>query len=65
MSDKLWILWVTTVPATIITVVFWRTWIAHNDSIMQFLTGWRGRAHALFKQMEVHRQKIPEKTGQP
>ncbi len=65
MSDKLWIFWVTSVPATIITVVLWRSWLAHNDPIMQFFMGWPGRARALLKRMKVQRQPIPEKTGEP
>ena len=65
MSDKLWIFWVTSVPATIITVFLWRTWLAHNDSIMQLVAEWPGRARALWKQMKAPRQHILEKTGEP
>ncbi len=65
MSDKLWIFWVTSVPATIVTVVLWQSCLAYNDPIVQFFMGWLGRAHVLFKRIKVQRQRIPEKTGEP
>ena len=36
MSNKLWIYWITAIPATIVSVVLWRMWLAYNDSIVRF-----------------------------
>ncbi|KAK1773146.1 hypothetical protein QBC45DRAFT_398279 [Copromyces sp. CBS 386.78] len=47
VSDELWIYFVTTVPATIAIVVFWRVWLDYGDVIYKWLKGlvlrtWKG-----------------------
>ena len=34
VSDKLWVYWATTVPATIVIVVLWRIWLANSDELL-------------------------------
>ncbi|KAJ4417112.1 hypothetical protein N0V85_001994 [Neurospora sp. IMI 360204] len=39
VSDELWIYFVTTVPATIAIVVFWRVWLDYGDVIYKWFKG--------------------------
>ncbi|KAK0748327.1 hypothetical protein B0T21DRAFT_356331 [Apiosordaria backusii] len=38
VSGKMWIYWVTTLPATILIVVLWRVWLGNSDAIV---AGWK------------------------
>ncbi|KAK0668340.1 hypothetical protein QBC41DRAFT_322163 [Cercophora samala] len=38
VSGKMWIYWVTTLPATILIVILWRVWLGNSDAI---ITGWK------------------------
>ncbi|KAL2132605.1 hypothetical protein VTI74DRAFT_3595 [Chaetomium olivicolor] len=49
ISGKLWIYWAATVPATIIIVILWRTWLANSDAIMSSVENWLGVAKRLWK----------------
>jgi hypothetical protein len=59
VSDKLWIYWATTIPATVVSVILWRMWLAHNDFIVKFVRQWLGRDGRLWGSMKVSRQ-IPQ-----
>jgi hypothetical protein len=37
VSDKQWIYWATIIPATILAVGLWQTWVSHSDAITQFV----------------------------
>lgn len=54
VSDDLWIYWVTTVPATIAVVVFWRVWLDYGDVIYKWLKElvvgvWKGATGSLLR----------------
>ncbi|KAK4196951.1 hypothetical protein QBC40DRAFT_286388 [Triangularia verruculosa] len=34
VSGKMWIYWVTTLPATILIVILWRVWLGNSDAIV-------------------------------
>ncbi|VBB72038.1 Putative protein of unknown function [Podospora comata] len=38
VSGKMWIYWVTTLPATILIVILWRVWLGNSDAIV---AGWK------------------------
>lgn len=61
MSDKLWIYWATTIPATVVSVLLWRMWLAHNDSIVQFVKEWLGWSSRLWGRVKASR-KVSEKV---
>ncbi|KAK4245657.1 hypothetical protein C7999DRAFT_42807 [Corynascus novoguineensis] len=68
VSDKLWIYWATTVPATIITVALWRVWLANGDAIAKFSHAQIDRASARWKALverRVLRQRASEKVDIP
>lgn len=68
VSDKLWIYWATTVPATIITVALWRIWLANGDAIAKFSHAQLGRASAWWKALverRALRQRASEKVDTP
>jgi Mg2+ and Co2+ transporter CorA len=67
-SDKLWVYWVTTVPATIVIVVLWRVWLANSDAITRFMKQQVKSFRAQWKRLMTRRvrsQSAPEKAGQP
>ncbi len=56
MSDKLWVYWVTAIPATIISVVLWRIWLARNDTIVQPFKRWLGWVGQPWEDIKLSRQ---------
>ncbi|KAK4041445.1 hypothetical protein C8A01DRAFT_45405 [Parachaetomium inaequale] len=68
VSDKLWLYWVTTVPATIIIVVLWRAWLANSDPITRFVKAqynWAGRQWKNLTKRKPREQRVPGKVEQP
>lgn len=65
MSDKLWIYWVTTIPATVFSVVLWRYWLASSDAIIKSLKEWQKWGSTLLGRRKASRPVAPGKAGQP
>jgi hypothetical protein len=68
VSNKLWVYWVTTVPATIVIVIVWRVWLAKSDPITRFFKERIKWFRALWKSLttrDARSSKAPEKAGQP
>ncbi|KAK4156191.1 hypothetical protein C8A00DRAFT_31001 [Chaetomidium leptoderma] len=64
VSGKLWIYWITTVPATIIIVVLWRIWLANSDPITRFLKGCLAWASKQWKKRKASVQHDSKKVEQ-
>jgi hypothetical protein len=57
VSSQQWIYWATAVPATIIVVILWSIWLAHNDTIVGFCGEyWKG-AKSWWKRRTSPKQK--------
>ena len=68
VSNKLWIYFVTTVPATFVIVIVWRVWLAKSDPITRFFKQQIKWLRALWKSLttrDVHPQEAREKAAQP
>ncbi|KAK4177754.1 hypothetical protein QBC36DRAFT_326389 [Triangularia setosa] len=39
VSGKMWIYWVTTLPATLLIVILWRVWLGNSDAIVAWCKG--------------------------
>ncbi|AEO53672.1 hypothetical protein MYCTH_2295331 [Thermothelomyces thermophilus ATCC 42464] len=55
VSDKLWIYWATTIPATIVTVVLWQVWLVYGDVIAKFSQTQYEQALARWKSLRERR----------
>lgn len=61
VSDKMWIYWATTIPATIVIVIIWRIWILYSDVAMDFVQKIKTWCWGLW---ELRKVKKANKTSQ-
>ncbi|KAK4462990.1 hypothetical protein QBC42DRAFT_266827 [Cladorrhinum samala] len=52
VSDKMWIYWATTIPATLFIIISWQVWLTYGDAIVKLFTPlqkWFKKAFTVFK----------------